>query len=460
MTSLLPAQTPAVDYYPPTSVPDRVILTYKTDPATSVAVTWRTALTVTKGYVQIAKATAAPDFDSIQTVNAQTELLVSDLNAAHYHSANLTGLAPNTLYAYRVGDSTAWSEWSHVRTAAAQEAPFSFLYFGDAQNDLKSKWSRTIRQAYSHLPSADFMLHAGDLINVPHRDHEWGEWFYAAGWINQTMPSVMTPGNHEYHRVSPTKSILSRHWRPSFTLPENGPEGLAETCYYFDYQGTRIISIDSQAFLYGEQDSARQVSWLEKVLTNNPNKWTVLTMHHPVYSPAWERDNPKLRNGLKPLFDKYNVDLVLQGHDHTYARGGNNLPTGATVLDGTGPVYVVSVSGPKMYVSSLLSWIDRAAMETQLYQLIHINGDTLTFEAYTTIGDLYDKFTITKKKNGQKQFRELVPANTPERLPEQFARELTEADWAQWVAQFEAYKARRQTKLQANTQEKSRKRRK
>jgi hypothetical protein len=113
-----------------------------------------------------------------------------------------------------------------------------------------------------------------------------------------------------------------------------------------------------------------------------------------------------------------------------------------------------------MYVSSLLSWIDRAAMETQLYQLIHINGDTLTFEAYTTIGDLYDKFTITKKKNGQKQFRELVPANTPERLPEQFARELTEADWAQWVAQFEAYKARRQTKLQANTQEKSRKRRK
>lgn len=461
MINFLYAQNPTVDYYPPTQVPDRIIISFKDNPATSIAVNWRTSVSVNKSYAQIAKASASPNFDSIQVKNAKTELLVSDLNAAHFHSAQFADLQPNTLYAYRVGDSTLWSEWSHFRTAAEKEAPFSFIYFGDAQNDLKSLWSRTIRQSYSHLPQANFMLHAGDLINVPYRDHEWGEWFYAGGWIYQNMPQIMTPGNHEYRRITPTQSELSTHWKPSFTLPENGPQGLEETCYYIDYQNTRFISINSQAFLLNPQDSAKQVDWLNQILVNNPNKWTVVTMHHPIYSPAWERDNPRLRNGLKPLFDQYNIDLVLQGHDHTYARGGNNLPVGATVIDSTGPVYVVSVSGPKMYVSSLLSWIDRAAMETQLYQIIHINRDTLTFEAFTTLGELYDKFEIIKNnKTGQKQFKDLAPKGVPERLPEQFARKMSEEDWAQWVVNFETYKARKQVKVQATTSQKGKKRKK
>ena len=90
----------------------------------------------------------------------------------------------------------------HFTTASKGVKHFSFLYFGDAQNDIKSKWSRTIRQAYSDLPKADFMIHAGDLININKRDQEWGEWFYAGGWIYQNIPSILTPGNHEYSPVS------------------------------------------------------------------------------------------------------------------------------------------------------------------------------------------------------------------------------------------------------------------
>ncbi len=434
---------PTVDYYPPSQVPDRIILTYKSDPATSIAITWRTSVSVPYGYAQIKVADATPDFDKAGTMAAKTELLVSDLNAAHYHSVHFTGLKPNTLYAYRVGDKNLWSEWSHFRTAAAEDEPFSFIYFGDAQNDLKSKWSRTIRQAYSHMPQADFMMHAGDLINIPHKDHEWGEWFYAGGWIYQTMPSIMTPGNHEYHAASPTERVLSRHWKPTFTLPENGPEGLEETTYYFDYQGTRFISINTPAFLYNKQDSAKQVVWLEKILAENDQKWTIVTMHFPIYSPAFERDNPGLRSALKPLFDKYNVDLVLQGHDHTYARGGNNLPIGARVLDSTGPVYVVSVSGPKMYISGLTDWIDRAAMETQLYQLVHVSPDSITYEAFTTIGELYDKFQIVKKPEGGKRFMDLTPEDVPELISDIQARQMSDEAWKKWEAQFKAYKERK-----------------
>lgn len=436
-------KAPIIDYYPPSQVPDRIILTWETDPVHSMAVTWRTAIYVEKGYAQIKIADATPNFDDAKTIEAKTEKLVSDLNVAHYHSVNFTDLQPNTLYAYRVGDKTLWSEWSHFRTAADTTEPFSFIYFGDAQNDLKSRWSRTIRQAYSDLPKADFLLHAGDLVNIPTRDQEWGEWFYAGGWIYQTIPSIATPGNHEYPRISENKRALTDHWRPTFTQPTNGPEGLEETAFYLDYQGARIISIDAPAFLNAEKDSLNQVVWLEEVLANNPHKWTIVTMHYPIYSPAFSRDNPGLREALKPIFDEYNVDIVLQGHDHTYARGGNNLPSGATVIDNTGPVYVVSVSGPKMYVSGLTDWIDRAAMETQLYQLVHVNGDTLTFEAFTTIGDLYDKFQIVKKPAGGKQFIDLTPENVPELISDLPARNLSDAAWEKWQKNFAAYKARK-----------------
>lgn len=444
------AQTPAapVDFYPPSVVPDRIISTWHDDPATSFSVNWRTSINVIKGIAQIQKAAASPDFDSVKVAEATSEILINDLHAAHYHSVKFSGLSPETTYAYRVGDGNIWSEWVHFTTASKGVKPFSFLYFGDAQNDLKSKWSRTIRQAYSDLPKADFMIHAGDLININKRDQEWGEWFYAGGWIYQNMPSILTPGNHEYSRVTPTESKLTAHWRPSFTLPENGPSGLEETVYYTDFQGARIISLNTTAFLAHKKDSASQIEWLDKVLSNNPNKWTFVTMHHPVYSPAAGRDNPVLKNSLKLLFDKYNVDLVLQGHDHTYARGGNNLPEGSMVMDSTGPVYVVSVSGPKMYLSSMLSWIDRAANETQLYQTVHVNGDSLTYAAYTTLGDLYDKFKIVKKAGKSKQFIDEEPFGYQEQInlsPARLAK-MKEEEKTLWTSRFSEYKARKKVK--------------
>jgi hypothetical protein len=90
-----------------------------------------------------------------------------------------------------------------------------------------------------------------------------------------------------------------------------------------------------------------------------PQRWTIVTQHHPIFSPANGRDNPELRAAWKPVFDEFKVDLVLTGHDHTYARSGDvagrggskNMPSGYNQAydPAIGTVYVVSVSGPKMY---------------------------------------------------------------------------------------------------------------
>jgi hypothetical protein len=391
----------------PTSIPDRIILTWKTDPATSQAVTWRTDTTVVNPTVEIAPAESSPKFNlKMQKVAAQTEPVTTESGSALYHSANLTGLTSNTIYAYRVGGGEIWSEWFQFRTATSEPSPFTFVYFGDAQNNLLSLWSRVIRQAYSDAPKASFLLHAGDLVNRAERDVEWGEWFDAGDWIHAMVPSVPSPGNHEYTKDAEGKRAISRLWRPHFTLPENGLPGLEESVYYFDYQGARIISLNSM------ERTGEQAKWLENVLKDNPNRWTFVTLHYPIFSTKEGRDNKTLRDLLKPIFDKYGVDLVLTGHDHTYGRG-QNLPKGAGIKVG-GTVYVVSVSGPKMYKLDPTPWWNRGAENTQLFQVISVDGNRLKYEALTATGELYDAFDLVKSADGTNKMIDLTPS-TPGR---------------------------------------------
>lgn len=395
-----PQRVPESIQHLPSAIPDRIVLTWTGDPARSQAVTWRTESSVKKSKAQIAEAEPGPQFVvKAREVAATTTFLMTDLGDCNFHTAEFAGLKPATQYLYRVGDGANWSEWLRFQTASDQPEPFSFIYFGDAQNELKAHWSRVIREAYTTAPRARFVIHAGDLVNRADSDAEWGEWFYAGGWIHAMVPSVPTPGNHEYARDEQGVSQLSRHWRPQFALPQNGPTGLEETSYFLDYQGVRIVSLNSN------EDLLSQVSWLDKVLSENPCRWTVLTFHHPVFSPAVSRDNPLLRTLWKPVIDKHRVDLVLTGHDHTYARSGattSNVPGGARVKSSQGTVYVVSVSGPKMYQVNKQDWMAKSAEGVQLYQVISIEGNALRYKAYTATGDLYDSFELHKGKDGNR----------------------------------------------------------
>ncbi|QDU42448.1 Calcineurin-like phosphoesterase [Symmachiella dynata] len=408
----------------PTAMPDRILLTWNDDVATTQAVTWRTDTSVKKGYAQIALAEDGPMFTTkSKDVSSTKQLLDSDLGQAHYHTAHFTDLTPKTLYVYRVGDGVNWSSWTHFRTPSTEAEPFTFIYFGDAQNNLKAHWWRVFREAYADAPRAQFMLHAGDLINRGSRDAEWGDWVRAGGWVNAMIPSVAIPGNHEYSKYDPNgneypdgQRQLSTHWPVLFEFPTNGPDSLSESAYWFDFQGTRFICLNSN-----EQIDV-QTPWLEGVLKDNPNKWTVVTHHHPIY-PSSRAQNPEIRDGWQPLYDKYGVDIVLQGHDHSYGRTGlmgyeQNLPTGVTVQsEKAGTLYVVSVSGPKQYGRNDFPFVRRAE-DTQLYQIITVDGDELRYDARTATGALYDAFTLRKRDGEVNELIERVP-DTPEyRRPE------------------------------------------
>ena len=321
-------------------------------------------------------------------------------------------MEPNTIYAYRVGDGSNWSEWIQFKTAYNNYNATEFVYFGDAQNDVLSHWSRVIRMAYQTAPNASFVIHAGDLVDTAHKDYEWAQWFKAGGFIHSQWTAIPVVGNHEFQRIdnsSPRR--LSIQWRPQFTLPveKDLDDKLHETVYSVNYQDVLIIVLNSTGYL------EKQTDYIKEKLSSSNAKWKIITCHHSVFSPAEGRDFEYARKYWKPIFDKYNVDLVLNGHDHTYARG--HIPVQEKENDQSGnfkTLYVTSVSGPKQYKADFDKIKNykndgynniKIGEQTQFFQVIKIENNNLIYKAYTVLGDLFDEALIKKDfSNGLKSY--------------------------------------------------------
>ncbi len=418
-----PGRFPAAEIHRPSPVPDRIILIPTATPATSQRVTWRAEASAEWARAEIMEAPAAlgqvaPPAGAVTVVRASSTTSVNTSlgYASTYHTVEFTGLKPNTRYTYRVGDGTNWSPWTDFTTAAADLRPFSFIYYGDAQNYLDSALPRVFRQAFADRPEAKLIINAGDLVDSANSEEQWGQWYQAGGFINSQINNISVPGNHEY-----SGGALSSFWAPQFPYPDNGPaqwpDELDRTAYTVDYQGVRFIGLNSN--VQGSPDvMAAQTAWLEQQLANNPNRWTVVTFHHPVYSTAAGRNNPVIRQQWGPLFERYGVDLVLQGHDHTYGRGSvSSSRRSLSVHDST--VYAVSVSGGKMYDVDGSVWtgngadIMSMAEDKQLYQLVDVTADSIRYEARYANGRLHDGVVIRKNAAGERTVNELrTPENT------------------------------------------------
>jgi 3',5'-cyclic AMP phosphodiesterase CpdA len=417
-------------------VPQRILLGITADPAHSQTVTWRTLANVELPQAQITPWSANPLSESGATIVKATATTLSvgeGVNATHY-LATFSALEPGKEYGYRVGDGKLWSEWNHFRTASAGPEKFRFIYLGDAQRDVKSQWSRVARMAVLQAPDARFIAHAGDLIEEGYDDALWGEWCDGLGFIGAMFPNVAAPGNHDMNlpraEAKTHKPVsVSPLWRAHLAFPSNGPADapmLADEAYYVDYQGMRLIAFEANAFSDEEYDpDARQIvqkkeiEWVEKVLKDNPNKWTVVLHHEPVYKSGKNSDNPLLRDAFVPLYDKYHVDLVLQGHDHCYARSAKLA--GNKVVDPAAPgtVYVVSVSGPRMYPYDPLyqSLMAKTLSNTQMFQTVEIDGDRLKYDAYSAAGTKVDSFELRKRGASGSTYTDLSATAEPAAKP-------------------------------------------
>ncbi len=390
--TLVPA---GVMRYAPTVFPDRIVASPAQDAAHGFAVSWRTDASVDAPVLEIVVAGDSPDTGPRRRVASTGLPLESENGVARFHQARVDGLAPDTLYAWRVQGGGTWSPWMHTRTAAAADAPLTLLYFGDTQNKNASLSTRVLREAQRQAPEARLALFAGDLVSGGdgEDDNEWGEWFDAVGPLATMLVNAPAPGNHEYWEefedTPQERRVLGDHWTRTFALPGNGAPGADATSYWFDYQGLRVVVLDGTSALDLGTAQA-QAAWLDRTLAANPHPWSIALIHQPMYSPRQDRKNRLLREHVLPVLERRRVDLVLQGHDHVYGRRGGEDHARAT------PQYLVSVTGAKQYRVGADARRDMAPVgeDTQLFQVIRIDGDTLHYASRTATGRLYDAFEI------------------------------------------------------------------
>jgi hypothetical protein len=462
---------------PVVAAPTRVILTPTEDPEISQSFTWLAGdASHTIGQVEIAPAAGG----DTRTVDAYDAGVVNGNPNKHF-SATVTSLTPATEYRYRVGLPGSWSDWYQFRTADPKATDFQFIYYGDAQIGLDTTWPSVVKQAEANAPRSIGSVHAGDLINTSSNENEWLNWFKGMKDSAVRTNVMAAPGNHEY-----SGDKLLTAWKAAFEYPHNNPSTssvgeladlakgdsevaqqyraffdhwssfAAETAYYTDYQDVRFITLNAtrdKTFLTpaglpsctGADCPANQIdvlwtrfqgAWLDLLLQNSPSKWNVVTFHQPVFSASEGRDEPVLRADWLPIFQRNDIDLVLMGHDHTYARGYVN--TDATETPGltTGPVYVVSNSGAKHYdleTPEKNVWTNNGATQVlrgqgvTTYQVIDVSKNQLVYRSYlaektensTTdlpVGAVYDTFTVTKSDAGEKWVTEkgVTPPVTPE----------------------------------------------
>lgn len=383
----------------PDPLPERVVLNLTQTPHLSQAVTWRSR---EKGEIPAAQVVPVSHLleaaSHAVTVTADTcRVQIGEQVEVFHHSVVFDSLAPATEYAYRVGDAPHWSEWSRFSTAVDRKAPFRFLFFGDIQEQVAALGSQLFRAAVLAVPDAAFWLFAGDLMDNGPDDREWAGFFEAVSWMPKTFPMVPVPGNHEYPdpRIIPRdERRITPLWRPHFTLPDNGPPGLEETVYSLSYQGVCLIVLN------GNEQVDAQAAWLETILSQNTAAWTIVAVHQPVYPISTRRHDSTIQDQLVPIFDRFGVDLVLQGHDHGYARTWalkNHQPVTGTEK---GTVYIISNSGPKFYTLSdrYDHLMARIGSREMLFHIIDVDDTTLRFTAFDLMGQPVDAVVIRKTR--------------------------------------------------------------
>ena len=380
--------------HPSSDRPDQIVLTWSDDPKTTQAIQWRTSTKIKKGVVTFQKKSAFHRFHpsptkqvKAETMRLETGTLVND-PVIHRHTAVLHGLEPGTTYVYSVGGGSkeGWSELAEFTTAPGGIKPFSFIYMGDAQNGL-DRWGTLVHNAFRDRPDAAFYVMAGDLVNRGKERDDWDSLFYNAEGIYDRRQLVPVIGNHECQGGQPTLYLKQ------FALPTNGPAKIEpERAYAFEYSNAQFVILDSNL------DPAGQAQWLEEQLSRSKAVWKFVVYHHPAYSSGGNRDNREVREIWTPIFDKYHVDLALQGHDHAYLRTYPMKGQQRVKSPKEGTVYIISVSGTKAYAQGKHDYTEVGMTNVATYQVldIQISGNRLVYRAHDIDGKVRDEFVIEK----------------------------------------------------------------
>ena len=257
---------------------------------------------------------------------------------------------------------------------ALQRDTLSFILLGDIHNSLTNTDMSHISERHSDI---QFWAQMGDWMERPYLYYEQMIYQSLQGTRLDSLPIVAIPGNHEY--LKGIVKTLPEHWKTIFPNPQNGPTRFLGTTYYVDFPQLRLIALDTDG-LHRVSDYTQVAFWLKNTLRNAGNKFTVVMMHHPVYSSAQGRSNPLMWLAFHSAMRE--ADMVFSGHDHNYARRTEHYKARfwkkeePTIFIGTNAsIKKYPVKENKKYEVSLFG--------EPVYEYIFVTPNTLHISTYT-----------------------------------------------------------------------------
>lgn len=387
-----------------TDGPGQIILSWTDDPTTSQTVVWNdnSGQSEVVQYVAAGSYTDESSFDSADQAAAADKTVGNGENARIYYEATISGLTPGTPYYYRVGSESKWSDVSTFTTAPSTAASFSFLFMGDVQYNTTAAaeypvWGALLSGAYAAHPDLAFGLQVGDMVNSGINMNDWTYFLSYASPVFSKIPLMTAIGNHE----SNFPGGKAEFYKDILALPDNGPAGFEEEFYSFDYGTAHVTVLNSWALSSSEQNLAADqkqalADWISSELAEARDaKFRIVMVHHPAYSLAADKVSDAVLSDWVPLLEAGQVDLVLCGHQHVYTR---SYPMRDGEIDyENGITYVMGNSGQKFYSTADTSYQEKTIFNKSTYQVLHVNGDTLSLSSYDSTGTLVDSWSATAK---------------------------------------------------------------
>ncbi|RJO75358.1 metallophosphoesterase family protein [Nocardia panacis] len=322
-------------------------LQFGADAAREIVVSWHTTTSVSKPVVRY--GTAAGGFGTEVQAQTRTYRDAKSGTEVQAHHARITGLTPDTEYVYAAGHEGAPPELGTIRTAPSGRAAFRFTSFGDqgtptlgkldggkyVNDNLGSPFAGDVTSGIERVAPL-FNLVNGDLCyaNIAtDRVRTWDDWWANNSRSARYRPWMPAPGNHENELGN--GDIGYAAFQTYFEVPESGAEGHAKGLWYaFTVGGMRVIAVANDDICYQDAGNSyvkgysggAQKRWLEAELAKARDDrgidWVVVFMHQTAISSAdkFNGADRGIREDWLPLFDKYQVDLVLCGHEHHYER--------------------------------------------------------------------------------------------------------------------------------------------
>lgn len=238
------------------------------------------------------------------------------VNPGYYHHARLEGLEPATLYHFVIVSDDRVSKEYHFVTAPSDDREFAMLFGGDSRiggstpiehND-RRKMNERMTSLVKANPQILGFIHGGDYCQTAH-------WRFMDHWLSdhelvitdqgRMLPIIPVRGNHD----------MQAGFEEAFPLPE----GMNDYHYSVPLSSAAAVVVLNTEISLGGSQRRWLASELERLRPEN--RWLLAAYHRPAYpSVRSPQDGAPRRTHWVPLFEKFNIDLACESHDHSLKR--------------------------------------------------------------------------------------------------------------------------------------------